>query len=110
VTRIIRGPALVGHFIAAALTAASLTMGQAQAGHDQDEVGRMHYQAVFAKAVFAKGGERDAAVRRPEAYLSGPDDAKLPRLPGHIAYWFAWENFLGLHAPLSETVSETVDG
>jgi hypothetical protein len=39
-----------------------------------------------------------------EAYLSGPDGAKLPRLPGHIAYWFAWENFLGAHAPLSETV------
>ena len=44
-----------------------------------------------------------------EAYLSGPDGAKLPRLPGHIAYWFAWENFLGAHAPLSETVGETVD-
>ncbi len=39
-----------------------------------------------------------------EAYLQGPDGAKLPRLPGHIAYWFAWENFLGAHAPLSETV------
>jgi hypothetical protein len=58
VTRIIRGPALAGLFIAAALTAASLTTGQAQAGPDEDEVGRMHYQAVFAK-----GEERDAAVR-----------------------------------------------
>jgi hypothetical protein len=53
-----RGTALAGLFIAAALTAASLTTGQAQAGPDQDEVGRMHYQAVFAK-----GEERDAAVR-----------------------------------------------
>ena len=39
-----------------------------------------------------------------EAYLQGPDGTRLPRLPGHIAYWFAWENFLGAHAPLSETV------
>jgi len=41
-----------------------------------------------------------------EAYLLGPDGTRLPRLPGHIAYWFAWENFLGAHAPLSETVDD----
>ncbi len=49
---------LAGLFIAAALMAASLTSGQARAGPDQDEVGRLHHQAVFAK-----GEERDAAVR-----------------------------------------------
>ena len=25
--------------------------------------------------------------------LVGPNDEKLPRLPGHIAYWFAWSNY-----------------
>jgi len=52
-------------------------------------------------ASLAAGSER---WRIEEAYLQGPDGTKLPRLPGHIAYWFAWENFLGAHAPLSETV------
>ena len=28
----------------------------------------------------------------------------LTGTPAQIAYWFAWENFLGAHAPLSETV------
>ncbi len=45
-----------------------------------------------------------------EAYLEGPDGTRLPRLPGHIAYWFAWENFLGAHAPFSETAGEAETG
>ena len=29
-----------------------------------------------------------------EDALVGPDGARLPRLPGHIAYWFAWQGFI----------------
>lgn len=28
-----------------------------------------------------------------EDALIGPDDRQLTRLPGHIAYWFAWQNY-----------------
>lgn len=28
-----------------------------------------------------------------ETELIGPDGEKLPRLPGHIAYWFAWSGY-----------------
>lgn len=30
-----------------------------------------------------------------EDALHGPDNERLTRLPGHIAYWFAWSNYLG---------------
>ena len=36
-----------------------------------------------------------------EDALVGPDDARLARLPGHIAYWFAWQGFID-GAPLAE--------
>ena len=36
-----------------------------------------------------------------EDALVGPDGARLPRLPGHIAYWFAWQGFID-GAPLAE--------
>ncbi len=29
-----------------------------------------------------------------ETQLSGPDGQTLPRLPGHLAYWFAWSGYL----------------
>ena len=28
-----------------------------------------------------------------ETELIGPQGEKLPRLPGHIAYWFAWSGY-----------------
>lgn len=37
-----------------------------------------------------------------EDALIGPDGRSLPRLPGHVAYWFAWAGYLGnadLYAP-----------
>jgi Protein of unknown function (DUF3179) len=37
-----------------------------------------------------------------EDALVGPDRARLPRLPGHIAYWFAWQGFIDA-APLAES-------
>jgi hypothetical protein len=36
-----------------------------------------------------------------EDALVGPDGARLARLPGHIAYWFAWQGFVP-DAPLAE--------
>ena len=34
--------------------------------------------------------------------LIGPDGEELTRLPGHIAYWFAWSNYLGGVGTLAE--------
>ena len=31
--------------------------------------------------------------------LSG-DGAELARVPGHIAYWFAWQNYLGAESEI----------
>ena len=30
-----------------------------------------------------------------EEFLIGPSGARLPRVAGHIAYWFAWDGYLG---------------
>ncbi len=30
-----------------------------------------------------------------ESALTAPDGTTLPRVAGHIAYWFAWDNYLG---------------
>ena len=55
-------------------------------------------------AVFAAGadGDRLRADGRDwtiaEEALIGPDGARLPRLPGHLAYWFAWAGYLGADA------------
>ncbi len=45
------------------------------------------------------GGDQivaDGAVWRiGEDALTGPAGQRLPRLPGHISYWFAWQNYFG---------------
>jgi len=33
--------------------------------------------------------------QRSEDALSAPDGRTLPRVAGHIAYWFAWDNYVG---------------
>jgi Protein of unknown function (DUF3179) len=56
---------------------------------------------------FAAGSDRTMIVadgqswRLEENALVGPDGTRLPRLPGHIAYWFAWQGFID-GAPLAE--------
>ena len=35
-----------------------------------------------------------------EDALIGPDGARLPRVPGHVAYWFAWDGYLGAKSEL----------
>ena len=43
----------------------------------------------------------DGNWRIEEGALVGPDGQRLERLPGHIAYWFAWQSFIE-GAPLAE--------
>ncbi|MEM7236531.1 MAG: DUF3179 domain-containing protein [Pseudomonadota bacterium] len=57
---------------------------------------------------YERGPERFAAGSTPsilisdgktwtitEEMLEGPEGARLPRVAGHIAYWFAWDGYLG---------------
>jgi hypothetical protein len=37
-----------------------------------------------------------------EAALLGPSGARLTRVPGHLAYWFAWDGYLGVQSELYE--------
>ena len=51
--------------------------------------------------VFTKGARADEVVREGEVWrvteeaLAGPGGKTLARLPGHIAYWFAWSGYFG---------------
>ena len=57
---------------------------------------------------FQAGGAPDSLVgpggrwRVTEAALVGPDGTRLARVPGHLAYWFAWAGYLGEEAALYE--------
>ncbi len=42
------------------------------------------------------GGDWRAA----EEFLAGPNGERLPRVPGHISYWFAWDGYLGVESEL----------
>jgi hypothetical protein len=50
---------------------------------------------------FRPGGDRESLTAADgrwtigEEALVGPDGARLPRLAGHVAYWFAWAGYLG---------------
>ena len=35
-----------------------------------------------------------------EEVLKGPNDQRLARIPGHVAYWFAWDGYLGIQSEL----------
>jgi hypothetical protein len=37
-----------------------------------------------------------------EEALLGPGGARLARVPGHIAYWFAWDSYMGVKSELYE--------
>jgi len=41
-----------------------------------------------------------------EAALVGPNNVRLPRVAGHIAYWFAWDNYLGVKSELYSPPAE----
>ncbi len=69
----------------------------------------LHEVRAFARAaqVFTAGAEpdrlRDAnggSWRVEEEALVGPAGEQLPRLPGHLAYWFAWDSYVGVASEL----------
>ena len=35
-----------------------------------------------------------------ETRLTGPDGTTLPRIAGHVSYWFAWDGYLGVKSAL----------
>ena len=54
--------------------------------------------AAGADAVTVRADGKDWRVE--EDALVAPDGQRLERLPGHIAYWFAWQTFVD-GAPLA---------
>ncbi len=54
------------------------------------EAGGRDFVAGYEDLALLADGE---AWRIEEESLIGPDDARLARLPGHIAFWFAWSGF-----------------
>jgi hypothetical protein len=51
---------------------------------------------TFAKSDSSDAVEQDGAIWQiTEDALIGRDGRSLARLPGHIAYWFAWNNYFG---------------
>jgi hypothetical protein len=54
--------------------------------------------AAGASPQFLSDGAADWAIT--EDALVGPDGATLARLPGHVAYWFAWDGYLGSRSTL----------
>lgn len=49
----------------------------------------------------------DGDWRITEDALIGPNGKKLDRVSGHIAYWFAWENYLGADSDLFDLSANT---
>ncbi len=35
-----------------------------------------------------------------EEMIVGPDGTRLARVPGHVAYWFAWNGYMGVQSEL----------
>jgi hypothetical protein len=57
--------------------------------------------------IFEKGPTADQVKRGQEIWrvteeaLVGPDGRSLSRLPGHVAYWFAWSGYFGREGELA---------
>ncbi len=58
--------------------------------------GRRFAQAAERSALSGPGGD----WRLGEDALLGPDGERLPRVPGHVSYWFAWDGYLGVRSEL----------
>ncbi len=61
------------------------------------ERGDLTFSAGDAPGVVAADG---ASWRITEAALVAEDGRRAPRVAGHIAYWFAWNGYLGLESQL----------
>ncbi|MDD9911237.1 MAG: DUF3179 domain-containing protein [Ahrensia sp.] len=55
-----------------------------------------HFEGTSEKELTGPGG----AWRVSEDFLVGPSGEKRPRIAGHIAYWFAWDGYLGAESTL----------
>ena len=44
-----------------------------------------------------------------EDYLESPEGTRLPRVAGHVSYWFAWDGYLGVKSELFQDAAETTD-
>ncbi|GAA6161590.1 hypothetical protein NBRC116589_37640 [Ruegeria sp. HU-ET01832] len=56
------------------------------------------YERGSNRFTASEGGLVDQQGRKwrlTEEKLIGPDGTELPRVAGHISYWFAWDNYLG---------------
>ena len=63
------------------------------------------YERQGLSFIAANGRLRDGAGGEwvvTEDALVGPDGARMPRVAGHISYWFAWDNYLGDAATVFE--------
>ena len=58
--------------------------------------GGLTFTAAGDGALSADGG----AWRVTEEALIGPNGETAPRVAGHIAYWFAWDGYLGVESDL----------
>jgi hypothetical protein len=81
--------------------------GQVRVAGQSRDAGRVEYEAGGAVRAYQRGasefslGPDDATLRDAsgalwgieEDALVGPDGARAPRLPGTLAYWFAWQAF-----------------
>jgi hypothetical protein len=62
------------------------------------EAGNREFAAGSDTATLVADGQ---SWRIEEDALVNAEGVRLPRLPGHIAYWFAWQGFID-GAPLAE--------
>ena len=58
--------------------------------------GRSFEASVDRRQLSGPGG----LWRLEEDALVGPDGTRLPRIAGHISYWFAWDGYLGVESEL----------
>ena len=61
-----------------------------------DRGGRMFEATAERNTLRGPGGLWKVAEEMPV----GPDGARLARVPGHVAYWFAWDGYLGVQSEL----------
>jgi hypothetical protein len=81
--------------------------GRVRVAGESRDAGRVEYEAGGAVRAY-RGGEREFSLgpddttlrdesgapwQIEEEALVGPDGARAPRLPGTLAYWFAWQAF-----------------
>ncbi len=72
-------------------------------GDDATRSARAYYrgEASFAKADSPDRLRGPGGVWRiEEAFLRGPNGERRARAPGHVAYWFAWADYMGAKSEL----------